>query len=168
MKFAIIDIETRSCVNLEVAGVSRYARDPTTEVLCLSYVLDDDADPQIWHVGDPLPAPLFTATKLVAHNMAFERGVWTHVLTPRHGFPPMPPLSAQRCTMAMALSAALPAELAKLAEALDLPIKKDREGYLLMRKMSRPRKPRKGEDPNGIYWGRQSRAAQAARNLLHE
>jgi DNA polymerase len=152
MKFAIIDIETRSCVNLEVAGVSRYARDPTTEVLCLSYVLDDDADPQIWHVGDPLPAPLFTATKLVAHNMAFERGVWTHVLTPRHGFPPMPPLSAQRCTMAMALSAALPAELAKLAEALDLPIKKDREGYLLMRKMSRPRKPRKGEDPNGIYW----------------
>ena len=168
MKFAIIDIETRSCVNLEVAGVSRYARDPMTEVLCLSYVLDDDADPQIWHVGDPLPAPLFTATKLVAHNMAFERGVWTHVLTPRHGFPPMPPLSAQRCTMAMALSAALPAELAKLAEALDLPIKKDREGYLLMSEDVAAAEAAQGRGPERNLLGRQSRAAQAARNLLHE
>src|SRR5262249_4649994 len=107
---------------------------------------------KIWKPGDPLPSDLFAADEFVAHNFPFERAIWTHILTSRHDWPPIPPLSKQRCTMARALAAALPAELAKLTEALGLPFKKDREGYLLMRKMSRPRKPRKGEDPNGIYW----------------
>jgi len=58
MKFAIIDIETRSCVNLEVAGVSRYARDPMTEVLCLSYVLDDDAEADLARRRSPARASI--------------------------------------------------------------------------------------------------------------
>jgi DNA polymerase len=50
------------------------------------------------------------------------------------------------------LANALPAALDNAARALKLAYQKDAEGYLLMRRMSRPRRPRKGEDPNRIYW----------------
>src|SRR5262249_659870 len=40
----------------------------------------------------------------------------------------------------------------KVALALGLQQQKDWEGHLNMLAMSRPRKPRKGEDPKGIYW----------------
>ena len=130
MTTAVIDFETRGVVNLETAGVSRYARDQLTEVLCVGYAVGNKPA-RIWNVGDPLPEDLFAADEFGAHNMAFERAIWTHKLTPLHGFPPIPPLSRQRCTMAMGLAAALPGELAKLAIALDLPFKKDAEGYRL-------------------------------------
>jgi Toprim domain/DNA polymerase family A/CHC2 zinc finger len=148
---AVFDIELRSVINLEVAGVSRYARDPSTEILCVGYAIDD-GKPKIWKPGDPLPNDLFAADEFVAHNFPFERSIWTHILTSRHDWPTIPPLSKQRCTMTMALAAALPAALDNLAKALDLPFNKDVEGYRLMRKMSRPRRPYKDEDPNGIYW----------------
>jgi DNA polymerase len=40
----------------------------------------------------------------------------------------------------------------KAAAALGLPVRKDAEGHRLMLTMARPRKPRPGEDPAGIYW----------------
>ena len=40
----------------------------------------------------------------------------------------------------------------RAAEALGSPFRKDIEGQRLMRLMAKPRKPRPGEDPNGIYW----------------
>jgi DNA polymerase bacteriophage-type len=52
----------------------------------------------------------------------------------------------------MALAAALPAKLETVAAALHLPFQKDVEGAKVMREMSRPRKPRPGEDPHGTYW----------------
>ena len=150
MTTAFWDIETRSTVNLETAGVSRYARDPSTEVLYVGYCVDD-GQPKIWAPGDPDPEDLFAADEFVAHNFAFERSIATHILTPKHNWREIP-LSKQRDTMSMALAAALPAALDNLAKALSLPFTKDREGFLLMRRMSRPRRPRKDEDPNGIYW----------------
>ena len=50
--------------------------------------------------------------------------------------------------MALALANAYPAELETLAKALELPYQKDREGLLLMRQMSRPRKAaqRRGQE----------------------
>jgi len=52
--------------------------------------------------------------------------------------------------MALALVNAYPPELARLTEALEIAYPKDREGMLLMRQMSRPRKNRRGE--KGIHW----------------
>jgi hypothetical protein len=49
------DFETRSAVSLEEVGAWRYAADQTTEVLCVGYAIDN-ADPQIWVPGDPVPA----------------------------------------------------------------------------------------------------------------
>src|SRR5262249_57847210 len=85
------------------------------------------------------------------HNANFERLVEEHILAPRYGWP-LAPIGRQRCTMAMALACALPAKLETLAEALQLGHRKDEAGHRLMLQMARPRKPRPGEDPAGIYW----------------
>jgi DNA polymerase len=54
--------------------------------------------------------------------------------------------------MTLALANAYPAELELLAQALGLPYQKDIEGIRLMRAMSRPRKPHKGEDKSVLHW----------------
>jgi DNA polymerase len=46
----------------------------------------------------------------------------------------------------------LPAALGTVAEVLQLSARKDDDGARLMKQMARPRKPRAGEDPAGIYW----------------
>ena len=60
---------------------------------------------------------------------------------------PLVPLERHRCTMAMCLALGLPARLSAAADALELENRKDAAGERLMHQMSKPRKPRKGEDP---------------------
>jgi DNA polymerase bacteriophage-type len=96
------DIETRSVVSLETAGEWRYAADPTTDVLCVGYAVDDN-NPLIWTPGDPIPEAFTTAAadsswRVVAHNYAFERAISTRVLEPRYGWPRIP-ITQQRCSM---------------------------------------------------------------------
>ena len=149
------DIETRSTVPLEDAGAWRYAADPTTEVLCVGYAVDD-SDVQIWTPGQAIPQEFIAAASdpswcVVAHNFAFERAIATRILQPRFDWPEIP-LAQQRCSMSAALANALPGALDNAARALKLDFQKDQEGYLLMRRMARPRRARKNEDPTGIYW----------------
>jgi DNA polymerase len=150
------DFETRSTVPLEDAGAWRYAADPTTEMLSVGYAVDD-AEPKIWTPDHPtIPEEVIAAASdpswiAIAHNFTFERAVATHILKPRFAWPEIP-LAQQRCSMCSALASALPGALDNAARALKLGYQKDHEGYLLMRRMSRPRKPRKGEDPNGVYY----------------
>jgi DNA polymerase len=141
------DVETRSAVDLKATGAHRYAADPTTEVLCIGYAVDD-GPADIWIPGQPIPAPFVEAARnpdwlVIAHNDAFERAIEEHILTPRHGWPQIP-IDRHRCTMAMALAAALPGALDKAVAALDLPYSKDKAGQVLMRRMSKPR-------PDGTY-----------------
>jgi DNA polymerase family A/Toprim domain/CHC2 zinc finger len=148
------DIETRSAASLEDAGAWRYAADATTEVLCIGFAVDD-AEAQIWTPGQAIPAEFTTAANdpawcIVAHNFAFERAIATRILCPRFDWPDIP-VAQQRCSMSLALANALPAALDNAARALKLDNQKDQEGYLLMRRMARPRRPRKNEPP-GIYW----------------
>jgi DNA polymerase len=147
------DIETRSALNLETAGAWRYAADPTTEVLCIGFAVDD-ADPEIWAPGEPIPQIFITAANdpnwsIVAHNYAFERAIETRILVPRCGWPQIP-IAQQHCSMTLALVNALPGGLDKAAAALGLPIQKDTEGHKLMKKMSRPL-PRRKRD-GAIRW----------------
>jgi DNA polymerase len=149
------DVETRSTVNLETAGAWRYAADPTTEVLCLAFAIDD-AEPEIWVPGAPIPIVFTTAARdsswrIVAHNYAFERAISARILEPHHGWPYIP-IAQQRCSMALALANALPGALEKVAVALALPIQKDVEGYKLMQKMSKPLPRRKRSDNGEIRW----------------
>ena len=48
------DIETRSTLDLADTGAWRYAADPTTEVLCVAYAVDDGAV-NIWTPGQAIP-----------------------------------------------------------------------------------------------------------------
>jgi DNA polymerase bacteriophage-type len=158
------DIESRSAASLRSVGGWLYAAHATTEVICLCYAVDD-GDVETWvnqlldanAPAQPIPEPFLAAHRdpknwrLIAHNYEFERAMLEHVLVPKHGFPSIP-LEAQHCSMAVALANAYPAELDLLARALELPYQKDREGLVLMRQMSRPRKPRRGEDKNVLHW----------------
>jgi DNA polymerase len=141
------DYETRSACNLPDVGAWRYATDSSTEIQCGTYAVDD-GEIKIWIPGKPVPAEFIEAAEnpdwlVVAHNDAFERAIEQHILGPQYGWPIIP-LEQHRCTMAMALAAALPGKLEKAAEALGLPHQKDKAGAALMRRMSKPR-------PDGTY-----------------
>jgi DNA polymerase len=149
------DYESRSVLLLEDVGAWRYAADPRTEVRCCSYCVDDQPV-KLWTPADPVPPEFIEAAQnpdwlVNAHNAQFEIALEHFILTRRHGFPKFP-LSRQRCTMAMALASSLPAKLERVAEVLELLHQKDRAGHRLMLMMSKPRRPRKDEDPQALVW----------------
>ena len=127
--------------DLKAVGAVKYASDPTTEVVCLCYAVDD-GPVQLWTRGTAVPAEFIEAARnplwtISAHNDAFERSIARHILEVRHGFPVIP-IERRRCSMAMAYAAALPGSLEKVVEALGLPYPKDKTGQTLMRRMSKP------------------------------
>jgi DNA polymerase len=149
------DIETRSAARLRDVGTWRYAADPTTQVLCVGFAVDTQPS-QIWTPGQPIPAEFVEAAsnpqwRIVAHNDQFERAIEERVLARQLGWP-LVPVERHVCTLAMALANALPGSLEKAAVALQLPYQKDIAGKRLMLQLSRPRRARKGEDPNVLHW----------------
>lgn len=149
-----IDFETRSDVNIKTAGAYLYFASPHTKALMASYKIDGGPKKR-WRYGQPCPPDIVAHVEaggiVSAHNNAFERLLWQRVLTPRNGWPVLR-LKQCRCTAATAAGMSLPRDLGGLADALDLPIKKNKDGMALIRFFSIPRKPKKDEDPNGLYW----------------
>ena len=148
------DVETRSRLALKLVGTHKYAVDPSTEVYCVAFAVDQDAV-QLWLPGNPTPPEFRQAAAdpswvVCAHNDAFESAIEQHVLRPL-GWPIVPP-SRHHCTMAACLALGLPAKLSAAADALELENCKDAAGERLMHQMSKPRRARQGEDPAGTYW----------------
>jgi hypothetical protein len=83
--------------------------------------------------------------ELFAHSYGFERDILDNVLIPQYGFPSIP-LEIQHCTQRLALANAFPAELGLLAQALDLPYRKDPAARKAMLQVSRPKTQRKRRD----------------------
>ena len=140
---------------LKLVGTHKYATDPSTEVICAAYAVDDDPV-QLWLPGDPVPPEFIEVANnpswlVAAHGDHFESAIEQHVLGPRCGFP-LVPLERHRCSMALALAVGLPARLSKVADALELANRKDAAGERLMHQMSKPRRPRGIEDPSKVYW----------------
>jgi Toprim domain/CHC2 zinc finger/DNA polymerase family A len=150
------DFETRSTVSLSTAGSWRYAADPSTEILCVAFAVDDEPV-KLWAPGQPIPEEFFAAAArdpewiVVAHNDQFETAIEECLLNPRYSWP-IAPMEIHRCTMAAALASALPGALDGACAALGMDISKDAEGHRLMRQMSKPRKPRKSEDASEVRW----------------
>ena len=141
------DYETRSRAILKLVGTHKYAADPSTEILCAAYAVDDEPV-QLWLPGDPVPPEFIEAAHnpswvVAAHGDHFETAIERHILAPRFGFP-LVPLERHRCTMAMALAAGLPARLDRIADALELTNRKDAAGERLMHQMSKPRRAAQG------------------------
>jgi DNA polymerase bacteriophage-type len=151
----IRDYETRGVLDLRAVGAFKYAADPRTEVLCAGYAVDD-GPVKLWRPGEPVPREFKTAARdpdwiVAAFSDAFETTVETHILAPRFRWPRVS-LERHRCIQAQALAHALPASLGGCAKALGLGHQKDAAGNRVMRQLSRPRRPRQGEDPNSVHW----------------
>jgi DNA polymerase len=150
------DIESRGVLRLDKVGPWKYAADPATTILCVSYVIGD-GPVKTWLPGDPVPPEFIEIAQnpnwfLCSHNAQFELALLHKILRPRHGWPRIP-LARFRCSMAMGLALALPGKLELVAEALELIHQKDTAGHRLMLMMAKPRKARKDEDPDaGPYW----------------
>jgi DNA polymerase bacteriophage-type len=128
------DFECRSKIDLTKVGASRYINDPSTEILCCGFAVDDDPV-QLWVAGQPTPEVWATAADnpdwvVVAHNDGFESAL------ERRFEWPSPPLARHICTAAMARAASLPGSLAGAAEACDLRIQKDLAGAKLMKQIA--------------------------------
>lgn len=147
------DVETRSPVDLRKQGAFVYFEHPDTTVLMMAYRLDDQPI-RMWTYDQPCPDDLRAALEgnatIVAYNSQFETLAFD-LLADRKGWPRV---SYDRYidTAAAASAMGLPRSLGDLAEALGLPIQKDKEGSRLIRLFSLPRRPKKGEDPDGLYW----------------
>src|SRR5262245_25202412 len=150
------DFETRSVtLDLREVGAWRYATDPTSDIWCCGYAVDDGPI-QLWVPGDPVPPEFTEATHnpewlTSAFGDAFERRITQHIMGPRYGWP-LVPIERRRCSQAAALALALPAKLKSIAAVLKLEHQKDESGRRVMMSMARPRRPRRDEDPNGVYW----------------
>jgi DNA polymerase len=105
------DIETRSEVSLKTVGADKYAADPSTEVLCVAYAIDE-GEVQTWHPVNPVPAPFANPADFlfVSDNFAFEPAIYESILVRRYGFPPIP-LENSDCAERRAIAASYPAEL---------------------------------------------------------
>jgi DNA polymerase len=149
------DYETRSRLNLRKVGAFRYAGDLATEVICASYAVDNGLV-KLWWRGNPIPPEWFEAAtnpnwRASAHGDQFESAIEEFNLHPRLGWPIIPP-ERHLCTQTMCLVAGLPARLKTVAIELELVNRKDDGGERLMHQMSKPRRPRKDEDPGQVYF----------------
>ena len=149
------DYETRSQAILKTVGAARYAADPTTEVLCCAYAVDNDPV-QLWRPGDPVPTEFVVAAQsrnwdATAFGNTFEAVIEKSIMSVRYSWPAIP-IERHRCTQAMCLALGLPAKLSAAADALELCHRKDTAGERLMHQTSKPRRAHKDENPDGVYW----------------
>ena len=134
-----LDFETRSEADLKAVGVHNYAEDPSTEIVCAAWAIDD-GPVQAWRAwkGEPLPAELRHAlltAEIWAHNAQFERLIIENVLVADI---PSPPLERYWCTATQCRLNGLPGGLGDAALALGLDAQKDKRGIELIRMCSIP------------------------------
>lgn len=152
-----LDFETYSEADIKTVGGVKYVEDPTTEILCLAYKVDDGPTKlidlptlQIVDEANTVGADVSNEWSeleslasndkalFVAHNAAFEQDVWRHLMR----YLAMPPIPIERwvCTMAKALAHGLPGSLDGVSKALHLEARKDLDGKKIMLQCSKPRK----------------------------
>lgn len=117
------DFETKSECDLKTAGVYNYARHPSTSVLCMSYAYDDGLV-QTWRPGESMP-PI--KSQIRAHNAAFERLIFWHVLKMDL------PLEEFYCTAAQARANCAPGSLEDVGRFAGTDMRKDHRGAALVR-----------------------------------
>lgn len=154
-----LDWETRSVVDLRVAGLYKYARDATTDIWCASYAFGDE-EPLLWIPGQPCPQRIVDHINAGGHvyawNAPFEMEIWQQIAAPRYGWPVLKPEQAF-CVMAMSYAMGMPGALEDAALALGLSILKDMEGRALMLRMARPRS--KPGQPL-VWWNEEDKLAR--------
>lgn len=145
----IFDFETRSEADLPAVGHERYARDPSTDIICLWYAVGTKGSPLCWTPGQRLPHRFIDAVSegylYYADNVPFDRAIWKHVLDPKYGVPYpgdefFMDLAVLKCYVG------LPRSVEEAARALKVS-QKDAAGHKVMKRISKPRKATK-KDPD--------------------
>jgi DNA polymerase len=152
-----VDFETRSPVDLITRGV--YAYVTQAEVICMSYAFDDE-EVRTWRPGEPFPD--IGRAQIRAHNAAFERLVFWHVLD-------MPiPLERFYCTAAQARANCMPGSLEDVGRFSGAAMKKDHRGAALVRKFCIP--PYSEDDPAELieYCEQDVRAMRAVSQAMRQ
>lgn len=126
-----MDYETASDLNLKQVGGYRYARDPSTRALMLSWAVDDDPV-HIWepHLHPRPPSDLLyclqdPAVEKHAYNAQFER------LITRYCLGVDVPYEQWRCTMVASYYLGFAGTLDNVLKAIGLPAKDQRGGRLI-------------------------------------
>ena len=151
MKKLMMDLETKSDVDITKAGVYRYADSPYFDILLFAYSVDDNPVQVVdLASGEQLPEEILNALtddriQKHAFNASFERvclSVWLRRNYPErfisHGSPEdacgnyLSP-NAWRCTMVAAAYLGLPLSLAGVGAVLQLQQQKMSEGKALIR-----------------------------------
>lgn len=136
-----LDCETYSECNLKTKGAHVYAAHPTTEITIATWAIDD-GPVRTWDVtaNSAIPEELYEALLdddclVTAHNSAFDRNIFKHVLKIDV------PLHRWRDTMHQALVHSLPGGLDKLCDILKVPydIAKHKTGHALLMFFCKPR-----------------------------
>ncbi|QBA09445.2 putative DNA polymerase I [Xanthomonas phage X2] len=136
-----LDFEVASKTELKAHGLARYLACPTTKPYCFTFVLPGMRQADLWELGQPIPrqilAHIAAGKTFVAHNAAFDALIWNDVL-PRWVKTDLPQLNLRgqvQCSAARARYNGLPGGLGRAAEALGLPLQKDREGAAAMKEL---------------------------------
>jgi DNA polymerase len=144
------DFETRNTggCKLPPAGAWRYAADPATEIITLSYRVGD-GEHRLWtpELGrcDRLAALVADPDLRFVCHSAFEQAIWHHVMVERFGFAPVP-IARWHDTQAACAYHALPLKLGQALTVINSPVVKDEEGRRLTLSLARSNR-RTGEYP---------------------
>lgn len=170
MNIAHVDFETFSKIDLTKVGVYRYAEDPSTEILCIVFAINEETPclwipfrflPRIRHLireavaphivyFDPICPPLLkNVDQYRAHNVQFEIVIGNSHAGQSIGFPSTE-IGQWVCTAAKASYWGLPRALKYVCYHLGTTHQKDDTGRGVMLQLSKPKKPSKS-DPTDRY-----------------
>jgi DNA polymerase len=129
-----LDFETRSKVDIKDKGLDAYAKDISTEVICMAYSIDG-GEVKLWTPQFAIPQFLFNPkARFSAWNAAFEYNILRYVLEV--------PVKWEQMIDSMAIAAAnnIPQALDDAAQFIDGEHLKDPIGKRLIQKLSKPKK----------------------------
>ena len=137
----IIDFETRSNADLTKVGTVEYARDLSTEILCVAFYdmcegKSTVIDPETTDLPSYYRNKLETADFIVAHNATFDREIY-NIAVEVYGFPEVA-FDRWYCSSAQMRVNALPASLEDACLSTKVVNKKDFSGSGLIKKMCIP------------------------------
>lgn len=142
MTTLFIDTETYSARDIKRGGLA-YAKDETTQLLCLAWAFDKE-DPSLWTVaGGDLPERVLehisSSQPVCAFNATFDYRIWNCVGVRDFGWPA---LSLEQIIDAQALCACyqIPQNLKDAGAALRLTQQKDKAGINLIKACCQPDK----------------------------
>lgn len=145
------DFETRSRIDLKLAGSVRYATDPSTEATLLTWCFGRTGSIKAWAMGQTIPDELMDVAlhpekyRFNAFNIGFDYLIWTQVFSKLIPNSVRPGIENLEDTMALSCHFRMGASLDAVARMMNLPYSKDKEGRRIMLKQCKPNA--KGEFP---------------------